>query len=182
MAGLKDVWSAKSATRKRSVTLSVVLLSLSAAITVSACSQEKSMTFKSAGMTHTIAEGPDSLSADLRNFVYPSAVVAGSTSASDEDGEHARFLSLSSTDDLAKVSSWYEKSLKDGGWTIDSTEKTDRLINISGHANKEEINVLMAEDGKKTTISVSKGKAFSDAVDEEELERFTPQVLTPPAD
>ncbi len=182
MTGSKDV-SISILMRRKAITLSVVLLAAPVIFAgLSSCSQEKSMTFKTSGMTHTISEGPANLSADLRNFVYPSAFVAGSTSASDEDGEHARFLSLSSTDDLNTVSAWYEKSLKENGWTIDSTEKTDRLVNISGHAKKEEINVLMAEDGKKTTISVSKGKAFSDEVDEEELERFTPQVLTPPAD
>ena len=155
----------------------VLLVSLAG---TAGCSGDKSVSFKSAGMTHTIAEGSSSVPEDLKKFMYPKATIAGSTSASDKDGEHARFLSLSSTDDLEKVAAWYTKALESGGWNIDSNEHLPRLVNISGHRETTEINILMAEDGQKTTVTVSRGRALEEPIDEAELEHFTPDTLTPP--
>ncbi len=144
------------------------------------CGDDKSVTFKSAGMTHTFSEGD--LAKDQQPFVYPGATVVGSTSASDNDGEQSSYLSLKSTDGLEKVSTWYENTLKAAGWKIDSDDSLPRMINISGHKEDFEIAVMMSEDNASTTISVSQGRSVDKAVDEEEIENFTPNEVTPPTD
>ncbi len=152
--------------------------------TLSGCGNEKSVTFDSAGMTHTFSEGEDGIPKDLQKLIYPGAVIAGSTSAQDKDGEHAAFVSLSSADELERVASWYEATLPKNGWTVDSHDSSQpALVSISGHQKDVEINVLMAQDANKTTISVSEGKSGEgDAVDEEQIENFTPNSVTPPTE
>jgi len=164
------------------VILSAVLTA--GVLCLAGCGNEKSVTFDSAGMTHTFTEGNESLPKDLQKLVYPGAAIAGSTSAQDKDGEHAAFVSLSTADSLEQVASWYEASLPKAGWTIDSQDTSQpALVSISGHQKDTEINVLMAQDANKTTISVSEGKAGEgDAVDEEEIENFTPNAVTPPTE
>lgn len=144
------------------------------------CGDDKSVTFKSAGMTHTFNQGD--VTKELQPFVYPGATVIGSTSASDNDGEQSAYLSLKSTDTLEKVSGWYEDTLKKDGWKLDSDDTMPRMINLSGHKEDFEIAVMMSEDNASTTISVSQGRAIDKPVDEEEIENFTPNELTPPTE
>lgn len=146
------------------------------------CANEKKVTFKSAGMTHTFSEGGEDLPSELKMFVYPESIVAGATNAHDDDGEQARFLSMSTTDSVEKVTGWYQTVMNKDGWTIDSTDKLTRMINMSGHKDDLEVNVVMAEDGKKTTISVSQGRAVDEPLDEREIDNFSPNELTPPTD
>ena len=133
-------------------------------------------------MTHTFSEGGEDLPSELKMFVYPDSIVAGATNAHDEDGEQARFLSMSSTDSMEKVTGWYQNIMSKDGWTIDTTDKLTRMINMSGHKDDLEVNVVMAEDGKKTTISVSQGRAVDEPLDEREIDNFSPNELTPPTD
>lgn len=164
----------------RSMALAVVLVSW--VVLASGCGNDKSVTFKSSGMTQTFSEGAEDLPDNLKGFVYPKSSVAGSTSSHDPEGEEAMFLTLSSTDPMDRVSEWYQSNLKSQGWSIDSLDNQGRMINIYGQKDDREINVLIAEDEKKTTISVSQGKAVDDTVDEQDLEKFTPNDLTPPMD
>jgi hypothetical protein len=134
-------------------------------------------------MTTTFNEGKEGIPKDLSVLIYPGAQVAGSTSAQDKEGEHAAFVSLTSADNLDRVSAWYQTALPDNGWKIDSQDTSmPTMVSISGHQKDVEINVLMAQDGNKTTISVSEGKAVDDPVEEEEIENFTPNELTPPSE
>lgn len=144
------------------------------------CGDDRSVTFNSAGMTHTFSEG--SVNKELQPFVYPGATVIGSTSASANDGEQSAYLSLKSTDALEKVSTWYEDKLKKDGWKIDNDDTMPRMINLSGHREDFEIAVMMSEDNASTLISVSQGRAIDKPVDEEEIENFTPNELTPPTE
>ena len=165
-----------------SVILSAVLLL--GALSISGCGNDKSVTFESAGMTHTFTEGQDSLPKDLQPLIYPGAQIAGSTSAQDKDGEHAAFMSLSTSDSLEQVSSWYEATLPKSGWTVDTSDTSQpAIVSISGHMKDVELNVLMAQDANKTTISISEGKAGEgEDVNEEEIENFTPNAVTPPTE
>lgn len=158
------------------------LLTLSSATLITACNNDKQVTFKSAGMTHTFSEGGKDLPRELKPFVYPESVVAGATNAHDAEGEQARFLSMSSPDSMEKVTGWYQEKMDKEGWTVDETNKLPRLIIISGHKDDLEVSVTMAEDDGKTTISVSQGKSVDDPVSEKEMDNFTPNELTPATD
>jgi len=164
------------------VALSAVLTF--AVVSLAACGNDKSVTYNSAGMTHTFSEGEQGIPKDLQVLVYPGAEIAGSTSAEDKDGEHAAFVSLSTPDNLERVSDWYESSLQKNGWTIDNQDTSQpSIVSISGHQKDVEINVLIAQDANKTTVSVSEGKSGEgDAVDEEEIEKFQPNSVTPPTE
>lgn len=159
------------------------VLSLSV-VSLASCGNDKSVTYPSAGMTHTFTEGEKGLPKDLQNLVYPGSEVAGSTSAEDKDGEHAAFISLSTPDNLERVSDWYESSLQKDGWTVDNQDTTQpSIVSISGHKKDVEINVLVSQDANKTTVSVSAGKSGEgDPVDEEEIEKFEPNSVTPPTE
>lgn len=149
---------------------------------ISGCGNEKQVTFKSAGMTHTFSEGGKDLPKELAPFVYPEATVAGATNAHDAEGEQARFLSMSSSDSLEKVTGWYQERMALDGWEIDETDKLPRMINMSGHKKDLEVNVVMAEDAGKTTISVSQGRAVDEPLSDREIDNFTPNELTPATD
>ncbi|MCA9806178.1 MAG: hypothetical protein KC777_29625 [Cyanobacteria bacterium HKST-UBA02] len=176
--------SNKSTGRQGWLALLVVsgALTLSSLVMLAGCGNDKSVTFKSAGMTHTFSEGEENIPDDLKVFIYPGSTVAGVTDAHDKEGEEARFLSLSTADTIEQVGDWYQSALEKGGWSIDSNEKMPRMISMSGHLNDLEMNVVMSEDGKKTTISVSQGKSVEGSVEESEMENFTPNQLTPPTD
>ncbi len=155
-----------------------------AVLALTACGNEKSVTYSSGGMTNTFNEGEKGVPKDLQLLVYPGAEIAGSTSAQDKDGEHSAFVSLSTPDSLERVSDWYQDSLKKNGWTIDNHDATQpSFVSISGHQKDVEINVIVAQDANKTTISVSEGKSGEgDPVDEEEIEKFTPNSIVPPTE
>jgi hypothetical protein len=155
-----------------------------AVLSLAACGNEKSVTYSSGGMTNTFNEGEKGVPKDLQLLVYPGAEIAGSTSAQDKDGEHSAFVSLSTPDSLERVSDWYQDSLKKNGWTIDNHDATQpSFVSISGHQKDVEINVIVAQDANKTTISVSEGKSGEgDPVDEEEIEKFTPNSIVPPTE
>ncbi|MBX9667494.1 MAG: hypothetical protein K2X93_07745 [Candidatus Obscuribacterales bacterium] len=159
------------------------VLAVASVISTSGCGNDKSVTFKSAGMTHTFNEGTEGIPKDLQSLVYPGAQIAGSTSAQDKDGEHAAFVSLSTPDAIERVSEWYQSTLPKSGWQIDTSDTgQSSVVSLSGHQKDVEINVLMAQDGNKTAISISEGRSVHDPVEEEEIENFTPNELTPPTE
>lgn len=144
------------------------------------CGNEKKVTYDSSGMTTTFSEDKNGVPGDLKSFIYPEAKLAGVSSASDKEGEEAKYLSMTSTDSMEKVTEWYTNALKSNGYTIDDDDEQPRSVNISGHKDKLEINITMAEEGDKTTISVSQGKSVDDPADEHEMENFTPNEDQPP--
>jgi len=164
-------------------------LILSAVLTLSVlslagCGNEKSVTFDSAGMTHTFTEGQESIPKDFKELIYPGSLIAGSTSAQDKDGEHSAFITISSADSVESVASWYAATLPKQGWTVDNQDSTQpAIVSIAGHQKDVEIAVFIAQDANKTTISISEGKSGEgDPVDEEQIENFTPNSVTPPTE
>ncbi|MDX2105717.1 MAG: hypothetical protein SFY67_04870 [Candidatus Melainabacteria bacterium] len=164
----------------RSLVLNVVPLALLATLVFFAgCTNQKKVTYDSSGMTTTFSEDKNGVPGDLKPFIYPEAKLAGVSSAQDKEGEEAKYLSMTSKDSMEKVTEWYTNALKSNGYTIDDDDEQPRSVNISGHKDKVEINITMAEEGEKTTISVSQGKSVDDPADEHEMENFTPNEDQP---
>jgi hypothetical protein len=173
--------SAKASALKGSVFFAGSLAILS----LGACSQEGSVKYESGGMTQTLAEGKAAVPKDFVLPVYPGATATGSVSAEGSGQEQSKFLMLSSPDSLDKVSDYYQNTLKDKGWTIDKVD-TDapKVVSISAHMKETEANVMLADDGGKTTISLSSGIAGDTSKDDTESnqENYKPDKANPPTD
>jgi hypothetical protein len=99
--------------------------------------------------------------------------------------EESKFLALSSNDPLDKVSDYYQNTLKDKGWTIDKVDSDiPKVVNISAHLKDTEANVMLAEDGGKTTISLNAGNAGDTSKEDSEAnqENYKPDKVNPPTD
>ncbi len=164
----------------KSLVLNMVPLAvLGSLLFLSSCGNDKKVTYESSGMTTTFSEDKNGVPGELKPFVYPEAKMAGMSSASDKEGEEAKYLSMTSTDSMQKVTEWYTTALKSNGYTVDDDDEQPRSVNISGHKDKLEINITMAEESDKTTISVSQGRSVDDPADEHEMENFTPNEDQP---
>jgi hypothetical protein len=146
------------------------------------CAQEKEVTFRSGGMTHTLAEGNAGVPKEFEKLIYPNAVATGSVSAEGDNEEQSKFLMLSCSDSLPMVSKWYQDALKTENWQVDKVQNMPKLVSISGHKDNLEINAMIAEDGPKTTISLSAGKQVDTSEDKEPSENYTPDKVNPPTD
>jgi hypothetical protein len=153
---------------------------------VSACSNTEKVSYKSGGMTHTWAEGKAAVPKEFEKLVYPDASTTGSVSADGDNDEQSKFLMLTSTKSTEDVSQWYQDQLKNSEWKVDKVEvitETPKLISISGHKADLEMNVMIAEEGAKTTISMSAGKSLDENNENKEpSENYTPDKVTPPTD
>lgn len=161
----------------------VTILIACVSVSLASCSaQDKNATFKSGGMTQTFAEGKDSIPKDLSELVYPGSTPTGSVTAEDDAKEMSKYMLLSSSDSIEQVGNWYQEKLQKQGWAIDSTQTMPKIISISGHLKDVEINVTVGDDGGKTTISLQQGRSVDAPADEESIENFTPNQVTPPTD
>jgi hypothetical protein len=136
-------------------------------------------------MTHTMAEGKDAVPKDFPLPLYTGAAPTGSVSAEGAGDEQSRFLILSTTDSLDKVSEYYQGELKNTGWSVDNVQVSPKLVSISATKKDKELdaNVLLADDGGKTTISLQSTKSVEiKKEDEEPTENYTPNKVTPPTD
>jgi hypothetical protein len=148
----------------------------------SACSSDK-VTYKSSGMTQTLAEGKQSVPKDFQLPLYPGATATGSVSAEGDRQEQAQFVILSTADAIDKVSDFYQEELKKTGWSIDNIQNMGKLVSISVNQKGVEGNVNIADDSGKTTISLELNKATeTKKEDEEPAENFSPDKVTPPTD
>jgi hypothetical protein len=159
-----------------------LFIGLAAAIFVCACGNEKEVTFKSGGMTHTFAEGQDATPKDFPLPIYKGAVATGSVSAEGDNNEQSKFLMLSTADPLDKVSEYYQRELKGRGWQIENVQTWAKLVSISAKQKDLEANVMLADDGGKTTISLSAGRAVEDKTEESDAENYKPEKLNLPTD
>lgn len=160
-----------------------VFLGLVVLIQLSGCNNSEQVSFKSGGMTHTMAQGPNAIPKDFAELVYPEATTAGSVSAEGNNEEQSQFLMLSSASPVSSVSKWYQDQLKQQNWKVDKVQDMPKLVSISGHKDKVEVNVMIAEDGQKTTISLSTGSQVDGAnEDKVPAENYTPDKLNPPTD
>jgi|688.fasta_scaffold424385_2 hypothetical protein len=167
-------------------TASLVLVTVISAVSLSSCGNQKEVSFKSGGMTHTFAEGQDAVPKDFPLPIYPGATTSGSVSAGGEDQEHSQFLMLSSNDSMDKISEFYQGQLKDKGWEIDKVDTSPKLVSIDAHKDKLQANAELVEDSDsdKTTISLQVSQQSDNPKEESEAaaENFKPDKVTPPTD
>lgn len=165
--------------------LPVLTITISAAITLTACgNNEKEVSFKSGGMTHTFAEGNSANTESFPLPIYPNAEPSGSVNAKGEGDEHAAFMMLSSADELTKVSDFYAQKLKEDGWTLNATTTMPKMVNISASKKELEANVMLGRDSEKdkTTITLAVSKEPDVMPTITGNENYTPDKLNPPTD
>jgi len=152
-------------------------------VSLQGCLQQQQVSFRSGGMTHTIAQGKSAVPKEFEALVYPDAVATGSVSAEGDNDEQSKFLMLSSSNAVSTVSKWYQDELKVQNWQEVKVQDMPKLVSISGHKEDLEINVMIAEDGPKTTISLSAGKQVDTSSEAKEpIENYTPDKANPPTD
>jgi len=169
----------------RKLAANFAFFALAISIALTSCGNQQEVSFKSGGMTHTFAEGKAAIPKDFDKLVYPEASTTGSVSAEgDNDQEQAKFLMLSSNDPTEQISKWYQDQLKATEWSVDKVETASKIVSISGHKSNLEINVMIAQEGPKTSISLSLGKPLDGAGDEKDSssDNYTPDKVTPPTD
>lgn len=161
------------------------ILALFVSSTLSSCNKEGSVSFNSGGMTQTFTEGKNAVPKGFNLPVYPGATATGSVSAEGSDQEESKFLMLSSPDSLDKVSEFYQNTLREQGWIVDKVDtEAPKVVSISAHTKNTEANVMLADDGGKTTISLSAGKAGDTTKEDTEAqsENYSPDKVNPPSD
>ena len=147
------------------------------------CSNDKEVSYKSAGMTQTFSEGKDAIPKDFALPLYPGAQPTGSVSAEGEGSEQSKYVILSTADPIDKVSDFYQEELKKQGWTLQPTQIQSKLISITGTMKGLDSNVMISDDGGKTTISLQLVRTVETKKEDEETnENFTPDKVTPPTD
>lgn len=147
------------------------------------CSSDKQVSYKSGGMTHTFAEGKESIPKDFQLPLYPGATPTGSVAAEGDSEEQSKYVILSTKDSMDKVNDFYQDEMKKAGWSIDNIQNMPKLISISGNKKGLDANVMIADDAGKTTISLQLNKASeTKKEDEEPAENFSPNKVTPPTD
>jgi hypothetical protein len=152
-------------------------------ITAACAGNEKEVSFKSGGMTHTFAEGKDAIPKNFPLPIYPAASTTGSVSAeTDQSAEDAKFLMLSSNDSYDKVGEFYKKELAATGWKVETVQTLPKLINIAATKDAYDANVMLSSDGQKTTISLAVSKTGGENVVTPPAEEYSPDSLTPPTD
>lgn len=160
-----------------------LVVSLSLIFCLVGCSQQQEVSYKSGGMTQTMAHGKNAVPQEFAELVFPDATTTGSVSAEGENAEQSKFLMLSCSDSVANVAKWYQEQLKNQKWQIDKVQDMPKLVSISGHKDDLELNVMVAEDNNKTTISLSAGKQVDgSSEDKEAVQNYTPDKLNPPTD
>ena len=97
------------------------------------CSDDKEVSYKSGGMTHTVAQGADALQKQFPLPIYPNSTPNGSVSAQGDENEQSKMLLLTTSDSIEKVSEYYQAEMPKGGWSVDNVQQTTpKLITISG--------------------------------------------------
>jgi hypothetical protein len=152
-------------------------------LVICGCGNQQQVSFKSGGMTQTFTEGKTAVPKEFETLVYPQATTTGSVSAEGDHEEQSKFLMLSSTSSTSTISKWYQEELAKQNWKVDKIQDIPKLISISGHKDDVEVNVMIAEDGAKSTISLSVGKQGDGVNDDKEpAENYAPDKVTPPTD
>lgn len=174
---MKKCLAEKAKVRK----LAILVLPL-AVFCLTACGNSKDVTYKSGGMTHTIAQGEGSIPDEFKALIYPDAQATGSVSADGNDQEQSKFVMLQAKATAEDVSKWYQEQLQNNGWTVGNVQNSADVISISAQKKDIEMNVMIDEDQGKTTINLSLAKTVDQVPDESESENFVPNKAAPPTD
>lgn len=158
--------------------LIVVVLSF---LTVS-CTTNKQVSFQSGDMTHTFQEGQGFQAKNFPLPLYPGSTTTGAVSAEgDKNNEQAKFLMLSSTDSIEKVTKYYKNELEDKGWKVANIQTLPNLVSIQASKSDLEANVMIAQDNQKTTVSLGISKE-ADNGPIPNPSTYVPNKFTPPTD
>jgi hypothetical protein len=166
-----------------SAVMPVITIAMCAAISLSSCgNNEKEVSFKSGGVTHTFSEGDAAKSSNFPLPLYPKATPTGSVTAKGDGDENSSFMILTSPDTLDAVSTFYSDKLKADGWTVNVTTKMPTMVNISASKKDVEGNVMLGiDDANKTTITLAVSKESSTPT-KVGTGTYTPDKLNPPTD
>lgn len=159
------------------------LIFLLTAFVLTACGSDDKVSWKSSGSTQTLAQGKDSVPKDFQLPLYPGATATGSVSSEGDRQDQDKFVILSTSDSIDRVSDYYQDELKKAGWSLDNVQNLPKLVSISVSQKGFDGNVNISDDGGKTTISLELNKAAeTKKEDEEPTENFSPDKVTPPTD
>lgn len=141
------------------------------------CGSNEQVSFKSGGLTQTMASGETAKKAGFPLPIYPNAQPTVSTSASrDDDSNH--FMMLKSTDSVEKICTFYKEKLKDEGWEVSEQKLLPSLIKIDGSKRGEEASVMVSQDDTSTSISLTIATEIEGTpkvIDEHfEIDKFNP--------
>jgi hypothetical protein len=166
-----------------SAVMPVITIATCAAVSLTSCgNNEKEVSFKSDGVTHTFSEGDAAKSSNFPLPLYPNAKPTGAVSAKGDGDENSSFMILTSSDKLEAVSSFYSDKLKADGWTVNVTTTMPKLVNISASKKDTEANVMLGVDeASKTTITLAVSKESSTPTKVTKGD-YTPDKLNPPTD
>lgn len=173
---------------RRNAVMPVITIAMSAAVLLTACGgNEKEVSFKSGGVTHTFSEGNADTSKDFPLPMYPNAKTEGVNSAKGEANEASAYMLLKTDDKLDAVTAFYADKLKSDGWKINANTCMPDLANISVSKNDMEGNVQIGvdEQSKQTTITLAYSReATGDAATtvSKDAHSYTPDKLNPPTD
>lgn len=160
----------------------VLTITIGACVCLTACGHnDKEVSFKSGGMTHTFAEGTSAKTDSFPLPIYPNAKPSGSVSANGDGNEACNFMMLSTTDNLNQVSEFYSRKLKDAGWIVNSTTSMPSMVNISASKSNLEANVMIGLDSDKTNITLAFNRESTEPT-KTSTETYTPDKLNPPTD
>lgn len=147
---------------------------------LAACSQQDQVSFNSGGLTHNFASGKDASGAGFPLPLYPNSQPQGSKSAAGPE-EQDNFMMLTSVDGVDKISEFYNSTLKNSGWQVDSKKLTAELVNLSAVKGQLEASVMISGDGKSTSITLTYAKV-PEGTPKVSDEPFVPDKLNPPTD
>lgn len=162
----------------------LLLTALSGSLLLTACGKQQEVSYKSSGVTQTLAEGQGSIPADFSLPIYPQSTPTGSVSAQGQKGkDDSTFLILSSADPVQKVSDYYQRQLKAGGWKLQNQQDSPDLVSLSVSKDDQDASVTISanEDKKSTTISLAVSR-LDDSQTTPDNESFSLNKLTPPTD
>lgn len=157
---------------------------LACLVLLSACGNKQEVSYKSGGMTQTVAEGQGSIPANFPLPIYPQASPTGSVSAQGQKGdEDSMFLILSTTDDINKVSDYYQKAFKADAWKLENSQTSPELVSLSVTKGNHDGSVTLSTDDSKksTTISLAVSR-IDESMQPADAESFSVNKLTPPTD
>jgi hypothetical protein len=166
-----------------SALMPVLTVATCTAIALTGCgNNEKEVSFKSGGVTHTFTEGEAATkTSGFPLPIYPNAKPAGSVSTKGDGKDDSSFMILSSSDRLEQVSSFYSDKLKAEGWTVNNLTSMPKMVNISASKQDYEANVMLGSDADKTTITLAVSKDIGTPTPVTDT-NYTPDKLNPPTD
>lgn len=138
--------------------ITLVMGALTAATLLSACGDNKQVSFNSGGVKQTFAAGSEATpDGSFPLPIYPQAQTTGAVDAQGDADDNSKFLMFTSNDTVSKISEYYEEEMKKDGWNIVALNTLPNMVNISAEKDMMESNVMVTSDGEKSCIKLQIG-------------------------